>query len=132
MTNAIMNTIADYNDAVRTSLGILTKHWAEMSAGIAALPEDVTVKVLTAVRFFTEFTEDNDLYDEHDFGSLEVEGAGKIFWKIDYYDNDLAYGSPDPTDEDVTTRVITIMLAAEWPGRAAREAGRHHTSVHKR
>ena len=56
------------------------------------------------------FTPDNDPHGEHDFGSFEY--AGKtIFWKVDCYDRDLNYGSPDPADENVTERVLTVMLA---------------------
>ena len=41
-------------------------------------------KVFVGVRDYTDFNEDNDLYGEHDFGSLKIAGQ-KIFWKIDYY-----------------------------------------------
>ena len=50
---------------------------------------------------------------EHDFGSFEH--AGKtVFWKLDYYDRDRRYRSPDPTDENVTERILTVMLAQEY------------------
>jgi Protein of unknown function (DUF3768) len=35
-------------------------------------------------------------------------------FKIDYYDNDLNFHSPDPADPTVTERIITIMLADEY------------------
>ena len=69
--------------------------------------------IMRRVHDFTAFTPDNDPHGEHDFGSFEF--AGKtIFWKIDCYDCDLNYGSPDPSDEPVTERVLTVMLAEEY------------------
>jgi hypothetical protein len=62
---------------------------------------------------YDDFSEDNDPHGEHDFGCLTY-GGEKIFWKIDYYDETLTWGSPDPTDPAVTTRVLTIMLAREY------------------
>jgi len=59
------------------------------------------------------FTPDNDPYGAHDFGSLDIDGT-TIFWKIDLYDNDLKFGSPNPEDPSVTTRVLTILLAEEY------------------
>lgn len=46
------------------------------------------------VQEFDRFTEDNDPYGEHDFGSLEWHGE-KVFWNIDYYDHALVHGK-DP------------------------------------
>ncbi len=37
-----------------------------------------------------------------------------MFWKWDYYDLDYSMHSPDPTDETVTARVLTVMLADEY------------------
>ena len=62
---------------------------------------------------FDRFDEENDPYGEHDFGALELEGE-RLFYKIDYYDQSLSAHSPDPSDETVTKRVLTIMLAEEY------------------
>lgn len=70
-------------------------------------------EVLQAVRTFGTFNEGNDPYGERDFGSLQWNGA-LLFWKINYYDIDLQGGSPDPSDGDVTTRVLTVLLASEY------------------
>lgn len=64
------------------------------------------------VRAFDSFTEENDPYGEHDFGSLEHDGE-TVFWKIDYYDNDRQYHSPDKTDPKQTYRVLTIYYARD-------------------
>lgn len=75
------------------------------------LPAVLTIRQLVAR--YDAFCEDNDPYGEHDFGNLTYLNE-KVFWKIDYYDNTLSSGSPDPADPAVTTRVLTIMLAQEY------------------
>ena len=84
-----------------------------MTAGVADLLIGVRAQVLINVQNFAQFTADNDPHGEHDFGSFEVAGE-KFFWKVDYYDSDMMYGSEDPADPDKTTRVLTIMLADEY------------------
>jgi len=85
-----------------------------MTVGIQALPEGIQAAIFAKVQQFDTFTEDNDPYGEHDFGAFEAPGAGKIFWKIDYYAPDMQHGSEDPTDPKQTVRVLTIMLASEY------------------
>jgi hypothetical protein len=84
-----------------------------VTAGIAALPMQDQVEIMSRVREFADFTAENDPYGEHDFGSFDYDGK-KIFWKIDYYDRDLKFRSPDPADESMTTRVLTVLLAEEY------------------
>ncbi len=63
---------------------------------------------------FDDFTEDNDPYQEHDFGTLHHKGE-KLFWKIDYYSNHSPNkGSEDPSNPECTKRILTIMLAEEY------------------
>lgn len=101
--------IAGLNDALRRGL---CSGRVVLSAGVAALPEGQLRAVLQAVRSYEAFTPDNDPYGEHDFGSFEYVGQ-RYCWKIDYYDVDCCYCSPDPADPLVTTRVMTIMRSDE-------------------
>jgi hypothetical protein len=82
-----------------------------LTRGIAGRPD--TEQILDKVAGFDAFSEDNDPYGEHDFGSF-LQSGDKIFWKIDYYDSKLELGSPDPADPNQTTRVLTVMLADEY------------------
>ena len=85
-----------------------------ITRGVLGLASGAHVQsVVAAVAAFTDFTSDNDPHGEHDFGAFEFAGA-KLFWKIDYYDADMRFGSPDPADPDVTTRLLTIMLREEY------------------
>ncbi len=67
--------------------------------------------LIVTIAFYNDFHEGNDPYREHDFGSLMWEGK-KIFWKIDYYDQNLKFWA-DPTT-DACRRVLTVMLAEEY------------------
>jgi len=83
-----------------------------LTRAIAALPHDLVSKILATVRAFDAFNGANDPWSEHDFGQVEVEDAA-YFWKIDTYDLNLEYGSPDPSDENVTRRILTVMTARD-------------------
>ena len=52
-------------------------------------------------------------YGEHDCAVLAVDGI-EVLFKIDYYDRDLVYHSPDPGDPAVTQRIMVVMLASEY------------------
>jgi hypothetical protein len=64
------------------------------------------------VKIYDDFNSGNDSHKEHDFGTIELNGVS-YNWKIDYYDNDIQYHSPDKSDPEVTTRVMTIMRVGE-------------------
>ena len=105
-----MSRIRELNDAFRTTfLGGRVL----ITAGVRTLPLEVNAAVLQAVQTFDAFAPENDPHGEHDFGNFEVAGE-KFFWKIDYYDANLEFGSPDPADPSLTTRVLTIMLVEEY------------------
>ena len=102
--------VRELNDAFRTSFigGKIM-----LTSGVTNLPPRIGAAVLEGVKTFQTFTKDNDPNVEHDFGSITIEDE-KFFWKIDYYDISLEFGSPDPSDPAVTTRVLTIMCADEY------------------
>ncbi len=97
-------SLADKNDKARkTSLQYM------LTRGVKELPD--IGGLIHAVREFSTFTEDNDPYGEHDYGSLSWFGQ-KVCWKIDYYDQSLTYGC-DPRSEKCR-RIITVMLPMEY------------------
>jgi hypothetical protein len=102
--------VRDLNDQLRKHR---TGGRVVMTRGIAALGEEVITCIDQAVRAFDGFTPDNDPYREHDFGAVDVDGYVVMF-KIDYFDIDLQYASPDPADPNVTCRIMTLMLAEEY------------------
>ena len=72
-----MNKIALLNDAFRRTF---SGGKATMTAGVYALPDMVKAEALKKAATFDEFNEDNDPYEEHDFGSFELCGR-KFFGK---------------------------------------------------
>lgn len=84
-----------------------------MTPGIAALEQSEIFDIVQAIRNFDGFTEENDRHGEHDFGFVQI-SQHSVFWKLDYYDETLSMHSPDPTDPNLTVRVMTIMLADEY------------------
>src|SRR5215210_5840434 len=102
--------IRELNDRFRTTM---TGGKVLMTAGVNALPSDVKAIVIQRVATFSEFNEENDPHQEHDFGNFSLAGR-KFFFKIDYFDAKMRFGSEDPSDSSKTTRVLTIMLAEEY------------------
>ena len=105
------------SEAIRTLNDELRQNFREgtavMTVGVAALGAEAVARIVKTIAVYDDFCHANDPYEEHDFGSFEVDGQ-TVFFKIDYYDKALASHSPDPTDPSVTERVITVMLAEEY------------------
>ncbi len=105
-----MNDIATLNDTFRKTF---TGGQVLLTAGIDSMSMDDKANILSKVRNFNDFTEDNDPYGEHDFGSFDYKG-NKIFFKIDYYDLNYEFMSENPANPDITNRVLTILLSCEY------------------
>lgn len=122
-----LDTIRRLNDAARSSPSVASI--ANVTMGFHALPDADRFAALAAIAGFSRFDGDNDPYGEHDFGAVYRLASGvwtqdrpsddkaiaeTVFWKVDYYDTSLTYGSEAPWDEQQTKRVLTIMLASEY------------------
>jgi len=64
-------------------------------------------EIISAVRLFNTFNEDNDPQGEHAFGAFDVRRV-KYFRKFDYFDKNYEYFQEDEL------RVLTIMRAEEY------------------
>jgi Protein of unknown function (DUF3768) len=102
--------IAALNDRLRKTF---TGGQVLLTQGVSVLSPAAKFAILQKVREFAAFSAENDPCGQHDFGSFKQDGQ-TIYWKIDYYDAALEWGSPDPADPEVTTRVLTILLAEEY------------------
>ena len=105
-----VSEIAKLNDAFRAnpSLGTLI-----LTEGIRSNTHDDITTIINKVRNFNDFDENNNPYGERDFGAFDFKDK-KIFWKIDYYDKEFLYLSPDVSKPRLTNRVMTIMYADEY------------------
>jgi hypothetical protein len=105
-----MSKISELNDQFRSTF---TGGRVLMTPGVNALLPNTIAQAMAMTRGFTAFTPDNDPHQEHDFGSFEIADQ-RFFWKIDYYDKNMEFGSDNPADPNKTNRVLTIMLASEY------------------
>jgi hypothetical protein len=108
--NSSAERIAQLNDKLRkTGRGgqiVVTR-------GATALSGFDPEELMAALARYDSFDEDNDPHGERDFGDVDLWGA-ELLWKIDYYGKELASASPDPADQNITSRVLTVMLAEEY------------------
>lgn len=114
-TDAKTKKIAELNDRLRKG-DKSVRGKVMITNGIRQLIDDGawnTVDLFEKVSSFDAFDEDNDPFGEHDCAIFEHEGR-RIIWKIDYYALDMMHGSKDPSNNELTCRVLTIMLGEEY------------------
>ena len=107
------NKIAELNDKLRQNLFNPGKDKVILTHGVSNLPFDEQLRILIKVKLFNNFNAGNDPYQEHDFSRIEHNGTN-YFWKIDYYNKTMDAGSDDPSNPDITTRVLTIIRSDEY------------------
>jgi hypothetical protein len=84
--------IRQLDDAFRTKT---TGGKVFLTAGVDALPSDVRAMVIRRVAVFTDFTADKTLM-ESTISAISRLAGRKVFWKIDYYNPEMQFGSEDP------------------------------------
>ncbi len=104
------SAIAKLNDAFRANPILGT---TILTAGIRSNSSEDIAYIMNKVCNFKDFNEDNNPYGERDFGAFDYKEQ-KIFWKIDYYDRNFEFASPDAADPSITNRVLTVMYADEY------------------
>lgn len=103
-----MTEIAKTNDQLRLCIPSLPcPHTLVLTQAVQALPSDQLDELFAKTRNFASFTEDNDPWEERDFGRVEIDGEG-YFWKFDYYDESLQFFKENGV------RVLTLMHASEY------------------
>lgn len=102
-----MNTekIKQLNDTLRKTF---VGGQVMLTTGIRAKSAEDQAEILQKVRSFNEFTKANDPYSEHDYGRFSHNGEN-IMFKIDYYNKTYDRMSDDPSNPEITNRVMTIM-----------------------
>jgi hypothetical protein len=103
--------IRTFNDQLRQNFALAPHHVTRrfkvlFTPGCRSLNDAGFAELVRTVSTFTDFGTDNDPYGEHDFGAVTIAGT-RFFWKIDTYDVALTFGSVDPSNPNVTVRVLT-------------------------
>ena len=119
--------IARLNDLARRAMGVACT--AIATVGFRSLSASDQSCVRELIETYDAFDEGNNTHGERDFGTIYQLACGRwtterprlrddeherVFWKFDYYDRDLQFGSEDAANPAVTRRVLTIMLADEY------------------
>jgi hypothetical protein len=109
--DARLATIARLNDRCRQGLDrtariLITRACLGTFADNRAAEIVAQAEILSALRGY-KFRDAEA--DERDWGSFDYRGT-TVYFRIDYYDAAMEYGSEDPADASQTRRMLTIML----------------------
>jgi hypothetical protein len=118
--------ICRLNDLTRTQPLIVNASWV-MTEGIAHLLTGDTeldgstakealarmIALRRAIAEYSDWSDGNDPYGEHDFGAFDLFGQ-RILFKVDYYHPDHDTHAPVPDSIELCRRVLTVMLAEEY------------------
>ncbi|MEQ8903618.1 MAG: DUF3768 domain-containing protein [Roseovarius sp.] len=106
--DAFRHSILDNNPVAQAPQGQFV-----MTCGVAALGIDAQLELTRRVAAFDEFNTDSDPQGWHEMGVIDLDGT-TVWFKVDLYDVDYTYGSPEPSDPEQTRRVLTLLLPSEY------------------
>ena len=84
-----------------------------LSGELGDLDENIQFSIFVRIAYYSHLNGENDAQNEHNSGWVNLGDGEKIIWKIDYFDLNMKNASPDPSDSNVTRRVLTAMLSIE-------------------
>lgn len=102
--------IRELNDLLRQGK---TPGRVAFTRGFIDLDGTIRGRILLRLAELCDLEAGYDPEGEHDFGLIQL-GEVRVIWKIDYYDRNMEFASDDPADPNVTSRVLTVMLATEY------------------
>jgi hypothetical protein len=82
-------------------------HVCLLAMRVAALGPEAVERIIKTIAVFDDFCHANDPYEEHDFGSFEVDGH-RIFFKIDYLDQAVTFRHQARDHDHAGGGVLTI------------------------
>src|SRR5690606_31872588 len=106
------NAIAKLNDNLRGNIFAPSPNMVCFAGDVVHEP-DKHFALMVKVFRYRDFNTDNDPAGEHDMGFFRHDGED-FMWKIDCYDQDMKFASPDPADPKVSIRVLTIFKARDY------------------
>ena len=84
-----------------------------MTRGVSALGPEAQLVLTRRVASFDAFNADSDPHGWHEMGVIDLDGT-TVWFKLDLFDTDYMYGSPEPSDPEQTRRVLTLLLPSEY------------------
>ena len=107
--------IARLNDRARLGLDhtariVFTRNCLATFCDLDAIEVVVVQAQLLAAFRNCSFSADSP---ERDFAEVLLRDR-RVWFKVDYFDEAMEYGSSDPADTSITTRVVTILLPEDY------------------
>lgn len=112
--DALAKSLQLKNDAFRKAvfMGAQPDGKAFVTPAVENFGEKKKALLFFEIINYDNFTKDNDPYGEHDFGCIELDDLPKIYWKINYYEDEMMEElAEDPLN---AYRVLIVMLAEEY------------------